>query len=426
MIIWLFTAMLVAPGLNGAEPIERIVAIVGLEPIMASELAAQIQLYAVQTRSQPKNQQELDKLQENILNQMINERLFLFEARKDTLIKVTDEEIDQALDEQIARIASQFDSEEAFLDQIALEGMTLREYKKRLRPEIENQRLKQKLINSRLSQISISRQEVYDFYETFKDSLPDQPEAVKLAHILITFQPSGGTEDSIKLQADRIREQAVSGVDFGILAAKYSNGPSALNGGDLGFISKEDVVPDFGRVAFNLRPGDISAPVRTQFGIHIIKCEEVKDKQAHLRHILLEVKPTPADSMLSYHLVDSLIAEIKNGVDFREVAKIYSADDDSRKQGGELGWFAVQDLPPSFAQVLKNIPENGDIGGPAQTEYGLHILKRIDWQEGRTLNPDNDYDQIREMARQSKTGEFVDKWLEELKEKTYVEIRSFD
>jgi len=160
MIIWLFTAMLVAPGL---------------------------------TRSQPKNQQELDKLQENILNQMINERLFLFEARKDTLIKVTDEEIDQALDEQIARIASQFDSEEAFLDQIALEGMTLREYKKRLRPEIENQRLKQKLINSRLSQISISRQEVYDFYETFKDSLPDQPEAVKLAHILrCRFRHPGG------------------------------------------------------------------------------------------------------------------------------------------------------------------------------------------------------------------------------------------
>lgn len=135
MIIWLFTAMLVAPGLNGAEPIERIVAIVGLEPIMASELAAQIQLYAVQTRSQPKNQQELDKLQENILNQMINERLFLFEARKDTLIKVTDEEIDQALDEQIARIASQFDSEEAFLDQIALEGMTLREYKNACGPK---------------------------------------------------------------------------------------------------------------------------------------------------------------------------------------------------------------------------------------------------------------------------------------------------
>ena len=426
ILLLLFTGMMVAPGLNGAEPIERIVAIVGLEPIMASELAAQIQLYAVQTRVQPKNQQELDELQANILNQMINERLFLFEARKDTLIKVTDEEINQALDEQIARIASQFETEEAFLDQIALEGMTLREYKKRLRPEIENQRLKQRLINSKLSQISISRQEVYDFYESFKDSLPDQPEAVKLAHILITFQPSGGTEDSIKLKADKIREQAVSGVDFAILAGKYSDGPSALNGGDLGFISAEDVVPEFGRAAFNLQPGDISAPIRTQFGIHIIKCEEIEGQRAHLRHILLEVNPTPDDSLLSYKLVDSLIMGIKNGVDFREVAKIYSADDDSRRQGGELGWFAVGDMPPSFARTLENIDEIGDIGGPAQTDYGLHILKKMDWQEGRTLNPDNDYDQIKEMARQSKTGEFVDKWLEDIKEKTYVEIRSFN
>lgn len=415
-----------ASGLNASEPIERIIAVVGLEPIMASELAAQIQLYIIQTKERPQNQEELDQLESNILDQMISERLFLIEARKDTLIRVSPEEIDNALEEHIARISSQFSTEEEFLDQISKEGMTLREYKKRLRPEVENQLYKQRLINSKLSQISVSRQEVYNFYEKYKDSIPDQPEAVKLGHILITFQPSGGTEDSVKQLADQVRQQALAGVDFATLAAQYSDGPTALTGGDLGFVSSDDVVPEFGRVAFNLRPGDISAPVRTEFGIHIIKCEEVSGSQSHLRHILFQVKPTAADSLLSYKLADSLLTEIKNGVDFREIAKVYSADDDSRKAGGELGWFAVKDLPPTFAEALEKMPNINDVGGPALTEYGLHILKKLDWQEGGGLNPENDFDQIREMARQSKTGEFVDKWLEEMKEKTFVEIRKLD
>lgn len=413
-------------GIFAAEPIERIIAVVGLEPIMASELAAQIQLYIIQTNERPQDQEELEQLQNNILNQMISERLFLIEARKDTLIRVTPEEIDNALEEQIARVASQFDNEEAFLDQIAKESMTLRDYKKRLRPEVENQLYKQRLINSKLSQISVSRQEVYDFYEKYKDSIPEQPEAVKLAHILISFQPSGETEDSVKQLAEKVRQQALAGVDFSTLAAQYSDGPTALTGGDLGFVSSADVVPEFGRVAFNLRPGDISAPVRTEFGIHVIKCEEISGNQAHLRHILFQVKPTAEDSLLSYKLVDSLLNEIKNGTDFRELAKIYSADDDSRKAGGELGWFAVKDLPPSFAETLEKMPNINDVGGPALTEYGLHILKKLDWQEGGSLNPENDFDKLREMARQSKTGEFVDKWLEEMREKTFVEIRNLD
>jgi len=393
---------------------------------MASELAAQIQLYAIQTNQKPQTRAELEELQTDILDQMINERLFLIEARKDTLVKVTPEEIDQALDEHIARIASQFPTEQAFLEQIALEGMSLRDYKKRLRPEVENQRLKQKLIQSKLSQISLSKQEVYDFYDKFRDSIPEQPEAVKLAHILITFQPSGTTEDSVRQVAESVREQAVSGTDFAVLAAQYSDGPTALSGGDLGMISPDDVVPEFSKVAFNLDPGHISPPVRTQFGYHIILCEEIVGTKAHLRHILFEVSPTPADSQLSFILVDSLLNEIDNGADFKELAKIFSADDDSRKQGGELGWFAVRDLPPSFIEAQDKLPEISDVYGPVRTEFGLHILKKLDWQAEKVLNPDDDFDKIKEMARQSKTGDVVDEWLEDIREDTFVEIRSYE
>jgi peptidyl-prolyl cis-trans isomerase SurA len=408
------------------EPVDGIVAIVGREPIMASELAAQLQMMAIQNNIRPQSTEELQKFQTEVLNQMINERLFVIEAEKDTMIRVSDEEVEQALEDHIAQTAGQFSSEEEFLQQLAREGLNLRTFKKRLRPDIRSQLLKQRLISQKLSEISVSRQEVLDFYDKYQDSIPEQPEAVRLSHILITFQPSKSTEDSVRQLAEEVRKNVAAGADFAAMAARYSTGPSALSGGDLGFVSRDDVVDEFGRVAFNLAPGDISGAVRTQFGYHIIKSEEIKGKTAHLRHILFEVVPTAADSALSYKLVDSLLTEIKNGADFKELAKVYSADDDSRRQGGELGWFAIEDLPPSFAAAMAKMPNIGDVYGPVLSQYGLHILKKLDWKEHRKLNPTDDYDEIKEMARRIKTGEVVDKWLAEIKEHTYVEIRDLN
>jgi peptidyl-prolyl cis-trans isomerase SurA len=416
--------ILTLPSLSlAAESIEGIIAIVGNEPIMISELAAQMQLLAIQRGLKPETQEEIDLFQQEVLDQMISERLFLAEARKDSMIRVSDEEVMQTLDEHIAKTASQFPTEEQFLQQLAAEGLTLRTFKKNLKPEIRNQLLKQRLVASKLSSISVSRQEVFEFYEEYQDSIPIQPQAIRLAHILVTFQPSGGTEDSVLKYAEEVRSNVAGGADFASVAATYSAGPSALSGGDLGFIARSDVVDEFGRVAFNLSPGDISGPVRTQYGYHIIKCEEIKGKKAHLRHILFMVNPTAADSALSYFLVDSLVNEIRAGTDFKELAKIFSADDESRRQGGELGWFAVADLPPGFQVALDKLPEIGDVYGPAHSEYGLHILKKLDWRDEKRLNPDDDFDQIRDIARQLKTTDFVDQWIREIKERTYVEIR---
>ncbi len=424
-LLAIFLSWEVSPKPVSAETIEQIVAVVGNDPILASELAAQIQLMAIQRGIRPKNDSELMEFQQQILEDIIAERLMMIEANKDTSISVSDEQIETAIDDHINNLIKQFDSEEVFLQELAREGMTLRAFRKKLQPEIKNQLLKQQLINQKLSKIAVSNKEVNDFFETFRDSIPDQPEAVRLAHILITFQPSGGTEDSVRHLAETVRKNAAAGADFATLATTYSTGPSALTGGDLGFLSRDDVVPEFGRVAFNLEPGEISGIVKTMYGLHIIKCEEKRNDQLHLRQILFEIPPTSSDSLLSYKLIDSLLLEIKNGNDFRELAKIYSADDESRAQGGELGWFAIANLPAEFSDGVKQLSNIDSVTGPVKSEYGLHILKLLDRQEGRPITLEQDFDKIKDMARQEKTGEMVDQWLEELKTKVYVEIRPF-
>ncbi|MCP4704384.1 MAG: hypothetical protein GY865_07220, partial [candidate division Zixibacteria bacterium] len=150
---------------EAGEPIEQIVAVVGSEPILASELAAQIQLMAIQRGIRPKNEAELVQFQEQILNDLIAERLMLAEAQKDTTISVSDEQIEMGVEDHISSLVKQFPSDEAFLEELSKEGLTLRAFKKKLRPEIGNQLLKQQLINRKISSIAISNKEVNDFYE---------------------------------------------------------------------------------------------------------------------------------------------------------------------------------------------------------------------------------------------------------------------
>lgn len=418
----LFAASAVFP----LEPLERIVAIVGSEPILLSELALQMQLLAINQGIRPKNERELKELQNQILEQMISEQLFVLEAKNDTNIVISANDIDRALDNRIASVVSQYPSEDAFLEELAREGLNFRAFKNRLRPEIENQLYKQSWISSKLRSISISRQEVVDFYNKYTDSIPTQPDMVRLAHILLQFAPSKATEDSIRQVAEKVRKNVTGGADFASMAMEYSDGPAALNGGDLGFLSEDDVLPQFGRTAFNLQPGEISGVVKTEAGFHIINCIERVGNRSHLRQILFEITPTAADSQLIYYLADSLMAEITDGTDFREIAKVYSADDESRRQGGELGWYPLKELPSIFVEAIDKFKDTNDVVGPIKSEYGLHLLKLLDRQEARTLSLEDDYDSIREMARQNKTGEYVDKWIAEIREKTYVEVRPLD
>jgi len=412
---------LLSDGSSAQQILDRIVAVVGDEIISDSELELQLTLYDNQMGIEVTSEAQKNQLKAEMLEQMVNDRVLLLAAQKDTTIQVSSKEVEESVKGQLDRVKSEF-TEEEFKAQLKAEGLTESELKKRYREQTREKMMTDRLIGSKLSRVSVSTREVKDFYQIYKDSIPDQPEAVKLSHILLEIGASPETLDSLKSKAERIRESAQSGEDFARLASAHSDDPSGERGGDLGFFKKGDMIPKFEEVAFALNPGEISQVVETQFGYHIIKVEEKRDEEVHARHILLLVTSSLRDTMRTEQLADSLHQLLMEGADFAELAKQFSSDEESKKMGGELGWYPVEQMTPEIKEGVADL-ETGQISQPLKSPFGIHILKALDRREGRKLTLEDDWDTLKDMVRRKKTNEVVTEWVEKLRQEIYVEIR---
>lgn len=422
----LLCAIVMLGGLSvQSEVVERIVAVIGDRPILASELANQVQTYLLQTGDQDV---DVDKLADEMLDKMVSDALMLSAAREDSTIVASPAEIEAQLTERLASLAARFPTEAAFIQQLAKEGLTKRSLEKRFRPEIRDQILKQKIINRKLSSVSVSRQETEQFFQANSDSLPELPDRIKLAHILLKFKVSDATDDSLKEMAEVARKLVVEGLDMTEVAKQMAGeavGPGAPIGGRIGFVKRAELVSEFARAAFSLQPGSISGPVRSEYGWHIIKSHTRTRDSVDVSQILFPASPSPADSAVALTLADSLYQALEAGANFKEMAKQFSDDDSSRATGGELALMTYDQLRPEFIEPLGEI-EPDQITRPVRSEIGHHILKLLEREQGRKLAMKTDFDIIRNMARQEKTGRMVEEWVVELRKKIYVDVREFD
>jgi peptidyl-prolyl cis-trans isomerase SurA len=405
-----------------AETVDGIAAVVDKQIILKSELNAQVQLFAMQNKVDLTQPGVIDTLQSRLLDRMIEDKVLLVEAERDTSISVTSKDIEAALTSQVEKIKSQFASEDAFLSQLRAEGLTLKELRAQYRDEVRNQLLKEKFIQQKLEKVTISSGEVNEFYEANRDSLPAKPAGVKVAHILISTAPSQATQDSLRQYAELIRNKALSGEDFALLAKSYSQDPSASEGGDLGWFAKGTMVPEFENAAFALQPGQISDVVRTQFGFHIIKCTGKKEDKVRASHILILVQPSENDMEIKKALADSIYSQLQNGADFAALAAKYSDDENSRDSSGDLGWYSVDDLMPGFKEALTGL-ETNQISKPVTSDYGFHIIKLEDRREGGPLDPKGDYDTLAEMARRQKTQKQLEEYIAKVSAGMYINKR---
>jgi peptidyl-prolyl cis-trans isomerase SurA len=404
------------------EILDRVVAVVDKEIILLSELEAQLQLYSIQTRTNLSDEAVRDSLRHELLDRMIEDKVLLVKAERDTSISITNKEVDEALTAQIERIKAQFPSEDAFQEQLRSEGLTLKGLRDQYRDEVRNQILKDMLIQSRLVGVRVSSGEVKRFYEANKDSLPEKPAGVRLAHILLDTQPGQATRDSLLQYAVLIRQKAVGGEDFALLARTYSDDPSGSEGGDLGWFSRGEMVPEFEDAAFGLQAGQLSEVVETQFGFHIIKGTGRKGDRVRASHILVRVIPSEEDLALKLILADSLYQLIIDGMDLAELAKTHSDDENSRDSGGELGWYAAGDLLPEFIEALTDL-EIGQVSKPLKSEFGYHLIRLEEKRPSSPIDLDEDYDTLEEMAKRDKTRRQLEEMLNRTSAELYIDKR---
>jgi len=423
LVVFLFSFLLGAFAF-GADTllVDKVIAVVGKEAITLSELNVQTQIYLAQSGRTPSDSAELSGLQKILLDQMVTDHLLLLQAEKDTTLKVTPEEVTSASEEQLGRVKSQFPSPAAFAAQLAREGLTERELVKRYRETVKGELLKQRLIAARLSKVTVSDFEVKKFYSEFKDSLPEASLRLHIFQILLPVEPAAGTLDSLRQKAENVLGEIKAGLDFGEAARRYSEDPSAERGGDIGAYGKGELVGEFERAAFAAKPGELIGPVKTVFGFHLIKVLENDGRKIHPLHILFALHPSAADSQRVAQLADSLVSALRAGAVLSDLAKRFSADEESKKNGGDLGWFELEQLNPLLKPSIDSM-KTGDYRGPLGTPLGYHIVYLADEKASHTLTLEEDWDTVKDMARRKKTERLVADWVAELKKKTYVDVR---
>jgi peptidyl-prolyl cis-trans isomerase SurA len=400
------------------QTVEGIAATVGQEIILKSEIEQFVQNYALQNKLNIRGDIKLiQNLQKQVLEKMIEQKIMLAKADEDT-IKVDDRDVDKRVEENIAYLIQQVGSEGKLEESFQ---SPMRKIRKDLRKETIERMKIEMLRRTKFQQVKISRREIENFYQTFRDSLPVLKETVNISHILKQVKAGESSTQAALAKMQEIKRKLDEGGDFAELAREYSEDPAtAKRGGDLGFTKRGDFVKEFEETAFALAVGQISGIVQTQFGFHIIKLNERRGEQIRTSHILLQVRPGVEDAQKVIDLLNTLRQEILAGASFDSLALLYSDDENVEKDKGNLGDWETDKLAiPAFKEIISKLAA-GEVSTPFKTDYGYHIL-RLNWRkEPRQLTLENDWDQIQQIALNHKIELEYVKWMDKLRKEIPV------
>ena len=418
---WIVLVSFLALGISAAlsqTRIDRIVAVVGKEIITEAELAERTTLVALQNRLDPKK----PGFREEMLDNMINEKLLLAQAILDS-VTVTDDEVTQALDQQLNNIVRQLGSQQR-VEQYY--GMPLSRIRREFREDMRKQLLVQRLRQTREAKIQITRREVEEFYESYVDSLPQVPDQFELTNIFMIPKADSLVEQQIRRRLSSILDSIRAGGDFAEFAKRYSQDGTASAGGDLGWAKRGTFVPEFEAATFSLPEKGISDIVKTEFGFHIIQLLERRGESVHARHILLRIEKGAASDSAAVELLRSLRKRVLAGEAFADLARKYSDDEETKPLGGDLGTVTLDQLDEDFANRVKDM-NSGDISEPhrvtLKNSYGYQIVQVRKKIPSHKMSLDADFKRVEQIALYFKRSKELNDWVQELKKNLYWEIR---
>ena len=406
---------------NGAM-LDRVVAIVYDGVVLNSDLDAEVA--AVTERL---HEQKLEPPPQNVLRQQVLERLVVqeIEVQRATKagIKVSDENVNAALQDVAKRnnlTLSQLP------EALAKQGIEYANYREEIRREITLSLLRQRDV---LQRISVTPHEIDQFLEK-QSKLPAAGSEYNVSHILIAVgqEASPTQQEAAAKRATDVYERAKGGEDFAKLAVAYSNSQTAFEGGSLGWRKGSELPTFLTDVVAKLKPGEVSEPLRTPTGYHIVRLNEVRgaagksmEAQVHTRHILMKTTDLADDATVKQKL--SVLRErVLKGEEFAGLAQTNSEDPGSAAEGGDLGWTGPGSFVPEFEAAIAPL-KDGEISEPFKTQYGWHIVQMLGHRE-----VDNTDELKRRQAidaiRAGKADEETELWLRRMRDEAYVEYKS--
>lgn len=401
--------------------IDRVVAMVEDRAILKSDVDAELARILFQAKRTEISPEEEKAARDEILRGLVSEALLVTQAEREN-IAVDDREVDERIEQIIEENIRALGGERAFERQLQAEGLTLEALKGIYREKVRTRLLIERLYQKIGSGVRVPEREVRDYYNEHADELPKRPATVNLAHILIVPKPSSEVLDRALKKIQSVEKRLAKGEDFSALAKEMSDCPSAKFGGSLGTIRLEDLDnPAFEDAARKLAPGQISGPVLTEFGYHLIKVEAVEGEMTTLRHILVRTEPTSEDLEAASRIAGQVRAELEAGADFAQLVAKYSDDVSTRHAGGVIGEVQLDNLPQNVRELISGLPP-GAITPVFKDEKGFRILKILSWNESRAYTYDEAKEELRRFLTEQKAQQKLDGYVEELKKIYSVRI----
>ena len=400
--------------------LDKIVAIVDDDVVLKSELDQRMDAIVAQL-TQSGTQMPPEKiLEQQVLERLISERLQLTMGY-DSGVRISDEELNQA----IARIAaSNKISVAQYIEQVALQGSSISAMRGEIRNELTIMRVQQGKVMRR---IRISEQELDNFLKSEEGRFVTSPD-VNIGQILLSISSDSNRKsiDQVVGRADLLFNQIEQGADFRAIAIANSADQSALQGGDLGWRKMAQLPGVFIDAVEKLDIGEVSQPIRSAAGYHLIKLyerrggEEQLVEQHFARHIL--IKPNQIrDQKTTINQLNELRKRSIAGEDFAILAKEFSEDPGSALSGGELGWSTPGMFVPEFEQTMSTIAVN-DISEPFASQFGWHILQVTERRQ-QDFSSEILRNKAQSMLRQRKYEEELQVWLQEIRDEAFIEIK---
>lgn len=404
--------------------VDRIVAVVGREVVTLSELAERrnVALRQLQRQGTPLPERVL-------LDRQILERLILDKAQlqlaKENGIRVEEPQLDRALE----RVAENNRlSLPAFRQALEKDGIAFDKFREEVRQQIQMTRLREREVDDR---IEVSDSEIDLFLEEAKLGGGARNE-YHLAHVLVRLPEQASPEriEQARLRAEKARAEAAAGADFAKVAASYSDGPDALQGGVMGWRAEERLPELFAGALKAMRAGEVSAVLRSPGGFHVLKLIERRGadqgpavNQTRVRHILVRTSEVVSEADARRRLADLRERIVTGGADFAELARLHS-EDGTAGRGGDLDWVFPGDTVPEFERIM-DLLKPGELSQPAKSPFGWHLVQVLE-RRAAGLTPERRRMQARLALKERKADEAYQEWLRQLRDRTYVELRLED